>query len=121
MELPFLILSITTSSLSLISKGVNDLETIFAYHRVAGNIGIALGPLLTAVPLLTFDWRIVSRLLMLSGGTAVLYVPGTSFDEGAAVSVDGRTETSPPISLSGFLTYGRPLFTVEFTMPMLIM
>jgi hypothetical protein len=57
---------------------------------------------------------------MLSGGTAVLYVPGTRFDEGAAVSIDGKTETSPPISLSGFFTYGRPLFTVEFTVPMLI-
>lgn len=101
MELPFLILSITTSGISLISKGVDDWDTTFAYHRVAGNIGIALGPLLTAVPLLAFDWRIVSCLLMLSGGTAVLYVPGTSFDEGAAVSVDGKMETSPPISLLG--------------------
>lgn len=81
MELPFLILSITTSGFSLISKGVDDWDTTFAYHGVAGNIGIALGPLLTAVSLFTFDRRIVSRLLVLSGGTAVLYVPGTSFDK----------------------------------------
>ena len=51
------------SGLALISKGVDERGTGFAYHGIAGNVGIGLGPLLAAVLLLFFDWRAVAGLL----------------------------------------------------------
>jgi len=106
------------AGLSLISTSVEDRGTAFAYHGMAGNVGIALGPLVTALLLLTFDWRIVTRLLVVPAIVAIGYAITAEFDEHAAVSVDGGTDES--MSLSKFLADSRALFTVGFGLAMLI-
>jgi len=106
------------SGLSLISTSVEDRGTAFAYHGMAGNVGIALGPLVTALLLLTFDWRIVTRLLVVPAIVAIGYALTAEFDETAAVSVDGGTTRS--MSLSKFVADSRALFTVGFGLAMCI-
>jgi len=108
------------SGLSLISTGATDRGTAFAYHGMAGNIGIALGPLLTALLLMVFDWRVVTRLLVIPAGVAVAYALTVDVDETAAVSVDGGSRNSPEASLSGFLADSRALFTVGFSLAMVV-
>ena len=108
------------SGLSLISKGVEDRGTAFAYHGMAGNVGIALGPLVTALLLLTFDWRVVSQLLVVPAVGAVVYGLRTEFDERAAVSVDGGTPPASAKSLSQLVADSRSLFTVGFTLAMVV-
>ena len=111
------------SGLSLISTGVENRGTAFAYHGMAGNIGIALGPLVTALLLVTFDWRIVTRLLVIPAVVAIGYAVTAEFDEKAAVSVDGGTSETPEsasTSLLKFVDDSRALFTVGFSLAMLI-
>ncbi|USZ68307.1 MFS transporter [Halorussus salilacus] len=84
------------SGLSLISKGVSRQGTAFAYHGMAGNLGIALGPLATAVLLLFFDWRVVVVLLAAPAALAILFALTVEFDETAAVEesvADGGERT----------------------------
>jgi len=59
------------SGLSLLSTGVSNRGSGFAYHGMTGNIGIAFGPLLTALLLLTFDWRMATRLLVIPTVVAI--------------------------------------------------
>lgn len=111
------------SGLSLISTGVKERGTAFAYHGMAGNIGIAFGPLVTAVLLVTFDWRIVTRLLVIPAFVAIGYAITAEFDEKAAVSVDGGMSDTPEsssMSLAKFIDDSRALFTVGFSLAMLI-
>ncbi|MFC6863460.1 MFS transporter [Halomicroarcula sp. GCM10025817] len=108
------------SGLALISTGVQDRGSGFAYHGMAGNAGIALGPLLTAVLLLAFDWRLVTALLVLPAGLAVLYATTVEFDATAAVSADGGTPDDAPAGLAGFLANSRALFTAGFTVALLV-
>jgi MFS family permease len=108
------------SGLALISTGVQDRGSGFAYHGMAGNAGIALGPLLTAVLLLAFDWRLVTALLVLPAGLAVLYATTVEFDATAAVSTDGGTSDDAPAGLAGFLANSRALFTAGFTVALLV-
>lgn len=112
------------SGLSLISTGVENRGSAFAYHGMAGNIGIAFGPLLTALLLLTFDWRMVTRLLVLPTVVAIGYAVTTDFDETAAVSVDGGAEQdandAEKMSVSKFVTDSRALFTAGFALAMVI-
>ena len=77
------------AGLALISKGVEERGTGFAYHGIAGNVGIGLGPLLTAVLLLAFDWTTVAGILALPALVAAAYATRAEFDEGAAVVTDG--------------------------------
>ncbi|WP_123619766.1 MFS transporter [Halorubrum sp. CSM-61] len=51
------------AGLSLLSKAVDQRGTALGYHGIGGNLGIALGPLATALLLLAFDWRIVAAAL----------------------------------------------------------
>lgn len=108
------------SGLSLISTGVENRGSAFAYHGMAGNIGIALGPLLTALLLLQFDWRLVTRLLVVPTVLAVAYAVTTDFDETAAVNVDEGTDPSKSMSLFEFIHDSRALFTAGFALAMAI-
>ncbi|QFU84599.1 MFS transporter [Natronorubrum aibiense] len=106
------------AGLSLISTGVEQRGTGFAYHGMAGNFGIAFGPLLTALLLLVFDWRVVTGLLVIPAGVAILYAVSSSFDETAAVQTEtdgGELEDDESMSLSKFVTDSRALFTLGFT------
>jgi len=114
------------SGLSLLSTGVSNRGSGFAYHGMAGNIGIAFGPLLTALLLLTFDWRMVTRLLVIPTLVAIGYAWTTEFDETAAVTADGGTDEidssdeDAAMSLSTFLSDSRSLFTIGFSLAMAV-
>ena len=78
------------AGLSLISTGVQERGTAFAYHGMAGNAGIALGPLIAAVLLfLIGDWQIVAGLLSVPSFLGAAYALGIDVDERAAVVTDG--------------------------------
>ena len=73
------------SGLALISKGVHERGIAFAYHGMAGNLGIALGPLATTLALLAFGWRTVAGLLAIPALIAGLFALRADIDETAAV------------------------------------
>ena len=82
------------AGLSLISKGVSERGTGLAYHGIAGNLGIGLGPLVAAVMLVVVDWRTVALVLGAPALLAALYAARADFDETAAVEpvADGGSE-----------------------------
>ena len=114
------------ASLSLISTGVDESGTGFAYHGMAGNLGIAFGPFLTASLLVVFDWRVVAALLVVPAAVAVAYALSVEFDETAAVDLDDVADAAAGDAaadadgtdrgLLGFLADTRTLFTVGFTL-----
>jgi MFS family permease len=73
------------SGLSLISRGVERRGSAFAYHGMAGNLGIAVGPLVTILMLVAFDWRVVVAVLTLPALAAALVAFRVDIDERAAV------------------------------------
>jgi MFS family permease len=111
------------AGLTLVSKGVRARGTGFAYHGIAGNVGIGLGPLLTAVLLLLFDWTTVATLLALPAVVAGGYALRAEFDETAAVSADGGVDSraeSGVDSLAEFLVESRRLFAGAFAVVFVI-
>ena len=108
------------AGLSLISTGVEERGTGLAYHGMAGNVGIAVGPLVTALLLLAVDWRTATRLLVVPAVVAIVYAATAEFDGTAAVSTDGGTDADADLSLSGFVADSRALFTAGFAMAMLV-
>ncbi len=118
------------AALSLISTGVSESGTGFAYHGMAGNLGIAFGPFITASLLIAFDWRIVTALLVVPAVLAIGYAFTAEFDEMAAVSTDGGREAGSddtdgapgpdPDPLSSFLADSKSLFTVGFSLALVI-
>lgn len=107
------------AGLSLISKGVTDRGTGFAYHGMAGNLGIGLGPLVAAILLLFVDWRTVALILAVPAIAATAYAVRASFDETAAVSdqpaPDGGSKASSGVDSFGeFLAESRHLFAGSF-------
>jgi len=111
------------AGLTLISKGVDERGSGFAYHGVAGNLGIGLGPLVTAILLLAFDWTTVALLLALPAGVAGLYALRAEFDETAAVDgvvTDGGGTADGVDSLGEFATASKQLFLGAFAVVFLI-
>jgi MFS family permease len=100
------------AALALISTGVEQRGTGFAYHGMAGNVGIAFGPLVTALLLLAFEWRVVAAVLVVPAVVGVGYALSADFDEMAAVSggMDRETESR------SFVADSRSLFTVGFAL-----
>jgi len=108
------------AGLTLISNGVRERGRGFAYHGMAGNVGIAGGPLVTAVFLLAFDWRAVAAALAvpaLVGAAAGLRI---EFDPTAAVELTDGGRRDGPSSLGAFARETRRLFTVGFVLVFLI-
>ena len=115
------------SGLSLISKGVHERGSAFAYHGMAGNLGIALGPLATTLALLLLDWRAVVGLLAVPAVVAGLFALRVDIDETAAVGAtdggnarededDGAGATGEITSLSAFLTRSKALLAGGFVL-----
>lgn len=108
------------AGLRLISTGVDDRSRGFAYHGMAGNIGIAIGPLVTAVLLMVLDWRLVVLVLTIPAILAGIFAIRLDIDETAAiaegerVSTDGGAGASEVRSLSEFLGDTRVLFASTF-------
>lgn len=82
------------AGLTLISKGVEERGTAFAYHGMAGNVGIAFGPLVTLLLLEVLQWRTVAMLLAIPAFVGALYALTVDVDESAAVTAADGGETS---------------------------
>jgi MFS family permease len=103
------------SGLSLISRGVEKRGHAFAYHGMAGNVGIAVGPFVTLLLLLALDWRLVAGLLAVPAAVAAVAAVRVDIDERAAVSDGGESRASSNIdSLGGFLADAKLLFASAF-------
>ncbi|WP_348613657.1 MFS transporter [Halobaculum rarum] len=116
------------AGLALLSKGVEERGTGFAYHGIAGNLGIGLGPLLTTLMLLVLDWQTVAVILAAPALLAALYAVRASFDETAAVeaAADGGEDAGDSKadagveSLTEFIAESRVLFTGSFALVFLV-
>lgn len=107
------------AGLSLISKGVPERGTGLAYHGIAGNVGIGLGPLLAATLLLFMGWRSVALLFAVPAIVAAVYASRTEFDETAAVTDEavsngGPTKSNSVESFPEFVAESKRLFTGRF-------
>ncbi|MFB6101566.1 MAG: MFS transporter [Haloplanus sp.] len=113
------------AGLTLISKGMTERGTGFAYHGIAGNLGIGLGPLVTATLLLVLDWSTVAVALAVPAAGAGLYALRAEFDETAAIDADDGTPgdaraESGVDSLGEFFTASRHLFAGAFVVVFVI-
>jgi len=113
------------AGLSLLSKSVEQRGTALGYHGIGGNLGIALGPLATALLLLAFDWRIVAAALTLPaivvaayGATvdvdAALPDPATADGGGSNSAAADRDDATPEVSLSSIAADTRVLIAGGF-------
>lgn len=103
------------AGLALISRSATDRGTVFAYHGIAGNVGVAVGPLLAAGLLAWFDWRTVAGLLVLPAVVATLLALRLDFDETAgSVARGGDVDGGAIRSVDDFVARSRLLFTGGF-------
>ena len=107
------------AGLTLISKGVEERGAAFAYHGMAGNVGIVAGPFVTALLLLAVEWRVAVAILAVPALAAGLVGSRVRFDEAAAVTAadggdGGDAPTTDVGSLREFLTASRGVFTLGF-------
>lgn len=122
------------AGLTLISNGVSERGRGFAYHGMAGNAGIAGGPLVTAILLVVLEWQTAAALLAAPALFAAVVGLRIDFDPRAAVdaeedgsdslaTADGGDDTTgrgAPDSLAGFLAESRALFTAGFALVFVI-
>ncbi|WP_336344698.1 MFS transporter [Halalkalicoccus ordinarius] len=101
------------AGLSLISTGVEERGTVFAWHGIAGNVGIALGPFVAATLLIFLDWQLVAALLAIPGLVAVAYGLSADFDPMNAVD-DVEETTEEALSLSELFGQSRALLASAF-------
>ncbi|MDH5021257.1 MFS transporter [Halobacterium rubrum] len=81
------------AGLSLISTGVEERADGFAYHGIAGNLGIALGPLVVTLLLLVADWRAVTAALAVPAVVAGVVASRVELDEHAAAETDSGDDS----------------------------
>jgi MFS family permease len=104
------------SGLTLISKGVTNRGAGLAYHGIAGNVGIAFGPLATTLLLLVSDWETTTAILAVPALIGAVFALRIDIDETAAVEAmdDGSPDTGGVRSLPEFLAGTRRLFVGSF-------
>jgi len=102
------------AGMALISTGAEKQGTVFAYHGIAGNVGITLGPFAAATLLIFFEWQIVAALLAVPGVVAVLYGLRANFDTTAGVEGDTDADAGTPLTLSTFLSNSKRMFASAF-------
>ena len=108
------------AGLSLISTGVEERGTVFAWHGIAGNVGIALGPFVAATLLIFLEWRLVTAILAVPGILAVLYGLTAEFDPAAAVEDDVDAGADEALSLADLSQNSRTLFASAFALVFVI-
>ncbi len=108
------------AGLALISTGVEDRGTVFAWHGIAGNAGIALGPFTAATLLIFLEWQLVAALLAAPGLLAVLYGLSAEFDPTAAVADDAEAGPDEALSLADLVGNSKALFTSAFAIVFVI-
>lgn len=107
------------AGLSLISKGVSNQGVAYGYHGIGGNLGIGLGPLVTVLLLLQFDWRTVVLALAVPTVLVVAYGLAVDLDETAGVDRAETTDdsgTKGQLTVTALATNTRALFTVAFSL-----
>jgi len=90
------------AGLALISKGVSERGRGFALHGMAGNVGIAAGPLATTVMLAFLDWETVAAVLAVPAfvvAGAMLFVDVDESGQGD----DGDDDDDTPDTIGEFL------------------
>ncbi|XVH33624.1 MFS transporter (plasmid) [Haloferacaceae archaeon DSL9] len=102
------------AGLSLISTGVSERGTVFAWHGIAGNVGIALGPFVAATLLIFLDWQFVAALLAIPGLVAAAYGLQADFDPTAAASIDSDGGADEALSVGDLVSNSRTLFASAF-------
>ncbi|WP_280537307.1 MFS transporter [Halopenitus sp. POP-27] len=107
------------SGLRLISTGIEDRGSAFAFHGMAGNLGITLGPLIAVLLLMTLPWRTVTAAFAIPAIIAAIAIALVDVDETAAVaesngSGSGGSGTGDPPSVREVLTDSRTLFAGLF-------
>lgn len=103
------------AGLRVISTGIGRRGTAFGYHGIAGNIGIAGGPLIAALVMLAFDWRTAAMVLAVPAVAGGLYTLATTFEETAAVAGgDKRLDGVDRSALREVIVDSRALFTGAF-------
>ena len=83
------------AGLTLISKGTSERGRVFAYHGMAGNLGIALGPLAATVLLLFLDWRAVCLVLAVPGLVMLPVVRRLRVHENEPASDHATSDAAP--------------------------
>lgn len=106
------------AGLSLISTGVTERGRGFAYHGMAGNLGIALGPFATALLLVVVEWRTAVAVLAVPAVVAALFGLRVDVDEHAAVDIDGGH--APPTDVETILRHSKRLFLGGFALVFLV-
>ena len=104
------------AGMALISTGAQRRGTVFAYHGIAGNVGIALGPFMAATLLIFFDWQLVAVLLAIPGILAFLYGLRADFDTTAAVDDDADADVATEMTLPTFLSNSKTLLASAFVL-----
>jgi len=102
------------SGLSLVSRGVHQRGDAFAYHGMAGNFGIAFGPLATTVLLLFAGWNTVTVVLAIPALVAGAMALRIRFDESAAVADGGDARTDAVSSFDEFVSESKLLLFGPF-------
>lgn len=110
------------AGLSLISRGAKERGTAFAYHGLAGNLGVAVGPFLGAILLAFFHWRTVALLLVVPALLAAIISWRIEFDETAGVdaSEEATVADGGAASPTELLAQSKLLFTGGFAFVFLI-
>lgn len=98
------------AGLSLLSRGVDQRGTAFAYHGAAGNVGTVLGPLLASVLLIFLPWRSVAAIFVLPALIGAVVAFKLPLGESAEVEVSGNESTT----LDGLRENTRVLFASGF-------
>jgi MFS family permease len=104
---------------ALISTGASKRGTVFAYHGMAGNVGLALGPFSTATLLIFLDWSAVAALVALPGLVALAYAWRVEFDPTAATD-ETDAGAGTPLSVPTLLANSRRLFASAFLVVFLL-
>lgn len=111
------------AGLSLISKGVAERGRGFALHGMAGNVGIAGGPLAATLLLVVVDWRTAAAVLAVPAFVAAAFALLLDVEEEASVADDGGKQDGkqePPDSFVGFLRTSKTLLTGSFVLVFLV-
>ncbi|WP_049927696.1 MFS transporter [Halopiger goleimassiliensis] len=108
------------AGLALISTGVEERGTVFAWHGIAGNVGIALGPFVAATLLIGLEWQFVAAILAIPGVIALAYGLSAEFDPTAAVENDVDAAPAESLSLSELVSNSRALFASAFAIVFVI-
>ncbi|MBP1986534.1 MFS transporter [Halolamina salifodinae] len=105
------------AGLTLISTGVSEQGRGFALHGMAGNIGIAAGPLATTIMLAFIDWETVTAILAIPAFIAAVAALWIDVDEREP---DEDDDEETPDSIREFLAVSKTVVHSAFAFVFLV-